>query len=194
MDRYVQSTVNVIVDRSVEGLIAAVLIALVLALVVSGVYALLRQRVSDPSVLLTCLVLAANVVAMTVAGGYLNQIRSRSGSPGGDPGSGPGFRGRDGRFPGGFSRGSGLTSRIFTAADANRDGVLTADEATTAATKFMAEVNHGEPIEEETFRTAIRERMGPPGFGPPGPPPEPVASARSEPQSHPISPGSSPSP
>lgn len=164
MDRYLESTVNMILDRSPEGLIGAILIALVLSLVVAGLYTLLHRRVSDASVLLTCLVLAANVAAMTIAGGYIQFARKGAGRSGG----GPAFR--DGRFlPGAGPRGPGMAGRILIAADANNDGVLSAEEATAAATRFVEEVGHGKPIDEETLRGAIRERLAPPGFFPPGP-------------------------
>src|SRR5690348_5663050 len=83
MVRFLRSTGNMILDRSPEGLIGALLIALVLALMVSGLYALLHRRVSDNTVLLTCLVLAANVVGMTIAGGYIYSTRSRRDRSGG---------------------------------------------------------------------------------------------------------------
>jgi hypothetical protein len=165
MERYLQSIFNVVVDRSAESLIGAVLIALVLALVVAGVYALLHRKVSDPTVLLTCLVMAANVAAMMVAGGYVRTASMRMGRPGvRSIGVEPRFP--PGGFGGGPGRGPGMASRILDGADSDGDGRLSAAEASEGVDRFMREAGHGEPLDEEALREAIRERLA----GPPGPP------------------------
>ncbi len=163
MDRYMKSVYDVILDRSPEGLIGAILIALVLSLVVAGVFALLRTRVSDASVLLTCLVLTANVLAMTLAAGYVQFASSR--------GRGLDSRAasREDRFlPGAVWRGPGLASRILAAADSNGDRLLSHDEAVAFTERFYRETGNGHPVDEETLRNAIREWLSFPGNLPRG--------------------------
>jgi hypothetical protein len=85
--------------------------------------------------------------------------------PGGPPGGGPGG-------PGGFGPGTFLAPRIMEAADANKDGRLSPDEAAKAAEHFVREADTRKKgsLDEETLAGAINQRMGPPpGFGPGGP-------------------------
>ena len=87
------------------------------------------------------------------------------GDPGGPPGDGPGG-------PGGFGPGTFLGPRILEAADANKDGRLSPEEAGQAAERFVREADTKKrgSITKTPSATAINQRMGPaPGFGPGGP-------------------------
>ena len=62
--------------------------------------------------------------------------------------------------------------RILAAADANKDGRLSPDEAAKAAEGFVREADTKKKgsLDEDTLAGAINQRMGPPpGFGPGGP-------------------------
>jgi hypothetical protein len=88
------------------------------------------------------------------------------GGPGGPPDDGPGGP------PGGFGPGTFLGPRILEAADANKDGRLSPEEAAQGAERFVREADTKKKgsLDEETLAGAINQRMGPPrGFGPGGP-------------------------
>ena len=90
------------------------------------------------------------------------------GGPGG-PGGPPG--GPDGP-PGGFGPGTFLAPRILEAADANKDGRLSPEEAAKAAERFVrdADTKKKGSLDEDGFGRRHQPRMGPPpGFGPGGP-------------------------
>jgi hypothetical protein len=90
--------------------------------------------------------------------------------PGGPPGGGPG--GPPGGGPGGFGPGTFLGPRILEAADANKDGRLSPEEAAKGADRFVREADTKKKgsLDEDALAGAINQRMGPPpGFGPGGP-------------------------
>lgn len=165
MNPQVSSIVDVIVDRSPEELIGGVLIALVFALGLSGLFHLLRHKVSDTSTLIICLALSSNLVAMTAGaafirykftGGRAQGSRSRSPEPPMPP---PGMPG---------SRTGFMAGRILEAADLNGDRFLSSEEAGFAAAQFVKEVGEGgdSPIDEGRLRMAIAARfMSPPHMG-----------------------------
>ncbi|WP_406695084.1 hypothetical protein V5E97_29010 [Singulisphaera sp. Ch08] len=160
MNPQVSSIVDVILDRSPEELIGGVLLALVLALGLSGLFHLIRRKVSDTSTLIICLALSSNLVAMTVAGAYI-RYKVMEGKP-----SRRGMMSAGSRLPPpgmGESRSMFMASRILEAADRNGDHRLSADEAALLAAQFVKESGGGgdEPISEEKLRAAIRARLGP---------------------------------
>src|SRR3954447_13250452 len=71
MQRYVNSTIDVMLDRSADELIGGILVALLLSLAVAGAFALLRRKISDATTLITCLALAANLAGMALAAGFV---------------------------------------------------------------------------------------------------------------------------
>ena len=88
--------------------------------------------------------------------------------PGGPPPGGPG--GPDGP-PGGFGPGTFLAPQVLAAADANKDGRLSPQEASEAAGRFVREVDSAKKgsLDADTLADAMNRRMGPPpGFGPGG--------------------------
>ena len=86
------------------------------------------------------------------------------GDPGGPPGDGPGG-------PGGFGPGTFFGPRILEAADLNKDGRLSPEEAAKGAERFIREADTRKrgSINEDTIAAAINQRMGPGPGGPGGP-------------------------
>ncbi|AGA27558.1 hypothetical protein [Singulisphaera acidiphila] len=159
MNLQVSSIVDVILDRSPEELIGGVLMALVLALGLSGLFHLIRRKVSDTSTLIVCLALSSNLVAMTVGGAFVRYKftggRSLWGARSVEaPAPPPGI-------PGG--RSGFIASRILESADLNGDRLLSADEAVFAAAQFVKESGEGgdSPLDERRLRAAIWARLGP---------------------------------
>ena len=157
-----------------------VFLALLLAMVGAGVYALARRKVKDTVPLLTVVCLIANLVAMIATAGYVRmRLRGTASRPNkGRPGR------RSARRRSATSR-RGPAETIFQAADLDQDGKLSADEAAAASTRFvqMAEAEAGKPLAREALANAIKGRVRvfdtpSPGFGTvstfPAPAPVPV--------------------
>ena len=93
-------------------------------------------------------------------------------NPGGPPGGGPGGPPGDGAGgPGDFGPGTFLGPRILEAADLNKDGRLSPEEAARGAERFVRDVDTKKQgsINEDTIAAAINQRMGPGPGGPGGP-------------------------
>ena len=87
-------------------------------------------------------------------------------------GPGPGGPGGPGGPPGGFAGGDSLAPKILAAADANKDGRISPDEAADAAARFVREEDREKDglIDFETFYRALNRRTGhgaPLGLGTP---------------------------
>jgi hypothetical protein len=135
--RFLESVFGALVDRSSDELIGALLIAAVVAGVMAGVYALGLRRASNTPVFVGGLVLASEVLCMTLTIGYIEYTSPSLSGPGSTP-----FRPAYARWsPDGQDRNSlpppwafspaGWSSgfRIVVAADVDRDGRLTPEEA-----------------------------------------------------------------
>jgi hypothetical protein len=72
----------------------------------------------------------------------------------------------------GFGPGTFLAPQIVTAADKNEDGRLTPAEAAEAARRFVrdADTDRKGSVDALVLGRAINRHIGPPGFGPDGPP------------------------
>jgi len=177
MNSQITSIVDVVLDRSPEELIGCVLTALVLALGLSGLFLLLRRKVSDTSTLIICLALGSNLIAMTVAGAYI-RYKLTGGRQSNVESLPPGARSEQQRE----FRITMMANRILRVADRDADGFLTVDEAASAAAQFVKEADEGGDgeLDEERLRVALWSRMGP--IGPMGPgmggPPFPHDPAR----------------
>ena len=149
MRPYLDSVLNVTLDRSPQEWIVGIVIALFLALALAGVNMAFRRwvKAKDDTVPLVGLGVVAIFAGMVIAGMYFEVNRrvaagppSAGGGPAG-PGGGPGGPGG----PGGGGRGGGgggrfttrMATLIFENADADHDGLLTIDEAANAAAKFV---------------------------------------------------------
>ena len=129
MREYLQSMTDVLIDRSIEELVGAMMIALVLALVLAGFYALARRKMNDSPMLMIGLLLFASIMSMALAAGYIaNDRQAFMPVPGSPPSTArrppSGFHAGPGGAPG---RSPGL--RIVMAADADNDGRLSPEEA-----------------------------------------------------------------
>lgn len=96
-------------------------------------------------------------------------INRRMGPP---PGFGPGGPPDGPGGPGEFGPGTFLGPRILEAADINKDGRLSPEEAAKGAERFVREADTRKKgsLDEDSLAMAINQRMGPPpGFGPGGP-------------------------
>lgn len=178
--RFVKSVGDVVFERTSEELIGAVFVAVVLGLVMAGLFALWRRKVSDATTLFVGLTLVANVACMTLAVGYVRYVETKDAdSPKGAPPAWP---------PGGFASFAtpvgnapcgpwGATSGpwpslgflVVMATDADRDGRLTPDEIA----RFVQEADkHGKgSVDFNDIDTQIRRRHGAPpdpaGISPP---------------------------
>ena len=83
----------------------------------------------------------------------------------------PDFGGGDGPPPGDFGPGNFLGPQIFAAADANKDGKISPDEAAKAAETFIRDADTGKKgsLDAAALGAAINRRMGG-GMGGPGGP------------------------
>lgn len=141
MNEFLGSTTNVIVDRTPDELIGAVLLAVIVALVVTGLYRVGRRKTKsdDNAVLITSLVLFANLVTMALAAGYVIHVRKNFGLSEPSRQSGMAFRGEpiaghQGSFvirgaPPSIAPGPPPVFSIVEAADTDQDGRLSPDEA-----------------------------------------------------------------
>ena len=84
------------------------------------------------------------------------------GGPGGPPGGGPGGPPGGPGGPGGFGPGAFLGPRILEAADANKDGRLSPEEAATGADRFVrdADTKKKGSLDEDTLAGAINRAWG----------------------------------
>ena len=83
-------------------------------------------------------------------------LNGRFRGPGGPPGGGPGGP------PEGFASGASLAPKILQAADANKDGRLSPDEAADAAARAVREEDKSRDgaLDFETFYRALNRRLG----------------------------------
>jgi hypothetical protein len=182
-------TLDAFLDRSPGDLIGAVMIALVLALAMTGLYALMRWRkpTGEPLTGLIALMLVANVASMALAAGYLTKGWKAEGNasggtkatttawwppPGGFKPGVPGHTDSPGGppvslGPGPFG-GPAQIVQVFAVADLDKDGRLTPDEV--ARFVQMADANGKGSVNMHVFYSAIRECLSAPP-GPAGPPP-----------------------
>lgn len=156
MKRYVNSTIDVILDRTADELLGGILVALLLSLALAGAFALLRRRIHDATTLITCLALAAILAGMTLAAGFVRCTYSQGVWPN---------QGLPRGLPAVVAdRGASLARMIFEQADDDQDGVLSPEEAARAADRYVkqAEFIEGGALNEGLLRSALRRRMLPP--------------------------------
>jgi hypothetical protein len=167
MRPYLESVINVMLDRKPEEWIEGIVVALFLALALAGASGALRRwkKAADETMLLVVPAIVVIFTGMVMAAGYVQLMSKRAARPTefvipqGRP-----FRGPEG----GSSR---MADLILEAADADRDGRISTDEAATAAARFVkeAEVNGKSALDREALTTSLREHLRPPGGAPPFP-------------------------
>ena len=181
MNQYLRCIYEELIELSTDELITAIMIGLVLATALTGLYALARRKASDRLTLMIGLMILASIASMTLAIGYvryrqesmsfINQVQATHPGPGGPPPGASGHRGP----PVGPDLGRVLAERFIGSADADADGRLSPEEAARAAERFVREAAAGQTgsIDVEALSRAFNRRSGlPPGFGPVGPPGE----------------------
>ncbi|MDR3632507.1 MAG: hypothetical protein P4L84_01655 [Isosphaeraceae bacterium] len=165
--RFLESMSDAILNRSPEELIGALLIVAVTAIVMAGLYALGRTKWSPSPTFVGGLALAAGALCMAVGAGYIEYTATHQtyGSavnplafarrPSGGPGRGtlpPPWS-----FPGaGWSSGF----HVVVAADENRDGHLTPDEAARLVRK--ADTDGDGSVDFRDIDRLIASRFRPP--------------------------------
>ncbi len=192
MRPYLETALNVALDRSPQEWIGGIMAALCLALVLAGAHMACRRwlKPQDDATPLVGLAMVAIFAGMAIAAVDVQmKLRGTAGpSPDARPPDRPSFRGP---WQGGSS--TRMANLVFEGADADGDGLLSAEEAAVAAAKFIeeADVDGEGAIDREALITIIRERMRQsfglpaPFVGPPaplvGPPAPPVGPAHATP-------------
>lgn len=181
--KYLSAISDAVLDRSANELIGAVLLAVVVALIIAGLHALFRRKVSEPSTLVGGLTIVANIVCMVVAVGYVEALRKPWATSQGSVASpanrhrGPGFGAHGPRHGPAF----GFWSpgfQMVTAADTDRNGRLTEEEVAQLVQE--ADRDGDGSVDSRDIDNFLRSRMKPPSsfVGPPrpveGPRPNPV--------------------
>lgn len=134
--RFLEAIADAVLDRSPEELTAAMVFAATIGAVMAGVYALGRKKSSPSPMFVGGLALVAGVMCMAAAAGYFKNLEgdrtlgsaAKADTLAGWPASRPGRGGPPPawRFPrAGWSSGF----HVVVAADENRDGRLTTEEA-----------------------------------------------------------------
>jgi hypothetical protein len=117
---------NAVVDRSPDELIGAVIVAFALSLAMAGVFCVGRRSARENVMPVIVLVLVANLVSMAVGAGYLAHLRGKRGE-----------QTNGSRQTTVVGHEVMWTEAIFQAADVNRDGRLSSEEASLAAAAFV---------------------------------------------------------
>jgi hypothetical protein len=133
---YLDSMGNVVVDRSADELIAAVVAALAVALAMAGVYWIGRRKTSENLMPFIVLMIVANLVSMALGAGYMLHARRTGRHLPHD-----GFRAFPPRAHHGNDPDAVLVQTFIRAADRNRDGLLTSEEASRAASDLVRQVD-----------------------------------------------------
>jgi hypothetical protein len=166
-----RSTFDILLDIKPGDLIGAVMIALTLALAMTGLYALRRKKMGEPMIVLIVLMLCANVTSMALAAGYLAKTwRAEMRSPNDSaraalrrPPASPVGPDHPWRHPGGHPGpppGGPPVSQIFAVADADRNGRLTPEEA--ALFVRAADSNGTGSVDVGAFYAAVRGHLSSP--------------------------------
>jgi hypothetical protein len=162
MSRFWESSIDVVLERSPEELIGGLLVALVLALSLAGVFAMLRRKTADSTVLLAVLAIVFNLAGMLVAAGYIRETR-------------PGARRRAAAEQTvnqvtpervADTMIEGMCFRILVAADVDHDGRLSPIEASAAAERLIRgiEDDRKHTVDFRALADVIRQRIKPPGL------------------------------
>jgi len=195
MRPYLDSVLDVTLDRSPQEWIVGIVIALFLALALAGVNMAFRRwvKAKDDTVPIVGLGVVAIFAGMVIGGMYFEVSRKIAAGPRPSAGGGPGGPGGGPGAPGGGGRGGGagrMTGRmatlIFENADADHDGLLSIDEAANAAAKFVhdSDASGKGKLDREGLTTVLRQRLAPPpGGAPPASGGAPPASGGAPPAS-----------
>jgi hypothetical protein len=131
MHDFLDALTNVIVDRSADELIGAVIVALGLALAFTGLDFISRRNARESRMPMIVIMIAANLVSMAFAAGYVAYLRKSRGASASERNQMASLRLEP-----------VLAESIFRAADKNVDGQLSSEEAAVAAAEFVRQADH----------------------------------------------------
>jgi hypothetical protein len=123
---FFSSLTNVVVDRSADELIGAVIVALGISLFFAGLDFLGRRKVRDTRMPMIVVMIGANLASMAFAAGYLVHLRRSRAAWASE---------RMDREP--DRPYLVLIESMFRNADKNHDGLLSSEEASVAAAEFL---------------------------------------------------------
>ena len=142
MPQYFVSMGNAVVDRSPDELIGAVIVALALSLAMAGLYCIARRKANENLLPIIGLMIVANLLSMVVGMGYVAHARKAP------SGIRPGIP---------FVPEAALIEAIFETADKNGDGMLSSEEASQGAERFVqgADASGTGLVDPQSLRRAI---------------------------------------
>lgn len=157
MAAYLQTIYDLLFDLPAQVIIGGVMVGLVLSLILTGLYILLRRKAAEPMTLMAFLMLVGCTLSMAMAAGYMRYSRAARGIVG--RGFYPAYRALPPVGPATF-----LSNRILSVADIDRDGRLSHEEASQAVVQFMqeADAERKGSLDSPTLDRAIWDRLGPP--------------------------------
>jgi len=153
MSPHGKSILDLVLDRTSDQLIGGVLVALLLALVVTGLFQCLRHKVSDAFAIMVGLVLCSNLVAMLVGAACLWRQSLTTDHAG------------SGHFPSEVNRvalpekhGFVEASHVLIAGDRDGDGLLSTEEASLVAAIFVeaGDIEGDHKLSMEEIMSALR--------------------------------------
>ena len=137
MKKFAEAVLDAVMERQIEEVFGALAVGFALSLCLSGVYMLVRRRVSDILTLLLSLMLLSSIVSTTLAIGYLRYDRRRGDiSQWRSPQFGP--------YPGWETAAAQLYVRM---SDENHDGIISADEMSRMTARMVKQAKITGPSE-----------------------------------------------
>jgi len=164
MQDFLKALGNVIVDRTADELIGAVMFALGLSLAFAGLDFISRRKARENRLPMIVVMIGANLASMAFAAGYIVYHRKARGVSAAERNQMASFRPE-----------SVLAESIFRATDKNNDGLLSSEEAAVAAAEF---VRRSAPTGNGSIDAPTLERALQPGGFPRGRRPTSSASFR----------------
>jgi hypothetical protein len=148
-----------VLERSALEWIGALVVALVLSVALMAAFTACGRKAKDSSTVLVVLALVGNLVGMTIAACYLG-LKERAPE-------------RAQTRPAVMSPDAmadfvidGMASRIVMAADVDKNGCLSPEEASAAAERFIRLIDAEEqkPVDMRVLGAALKRRIKPPGI------------------------------
>jgi hypothetical protein len=164
MHEFFEALANVILDRSADELIGAVIVALGLSFAFAGLDFIARRKVRENRMPMIMVMIGANLASMAFAAGYIVYHRKARVASAAERNQMISLRPE-----------SIMAESIFRAADKNADGLLSSEEAAVAAAEF---VRRADPTGSGSIDASTLERALQPGWFPRGRRPTSNASFR----------------
>lgn len=173
---FLNSMADVVLDRSPEVLVGALMAATALAVIMAAIYALGQRKLPGSSTLVGALVFGSSLLSMALAAGYFEHAAGRRvygsgavppGFPAWPPAGAP--RHFTMRPPGMSGAGWSSGFHVVIAADEDHNGRVTADELARLVRK--ADTDGDGSVESRDIDRLILGRFRPPSSQPGSPPP-----------------------